>query len=71
MVLIFNSDEPGALELLSVFCETVANTYISKGRCILLGGAAAENKHLMLLLCKWVDCVYSAGPVSAELDSYS
>lgn len=32
------------------------------------GRTTAENKHLMVLLCKWVDCVYSVGPVNAELD---
>ena len=32
------------------------------------GRTTAENKHLMLPLCKWADCVYSVGPVNAELD---
>lgn len=36
--------------------------------CISFGRTTAENKHLMLLLCKWTDWVYSVGPVNAELD---
>lgn len=56
-------------------CEGVsimAIIYISKGRCSLEQFPQYaffwENHHLMLMLCKWVDCVYSVGPVNAELD---